>query len=254
MAGYGDFSYYYDMLTENVDYEKRCDYICNLLAENGIGKGILLDLACGTGSLSVLLSQRGFDVIGTDASEDMLTKAQEKKYDAAPDAIFLCQKMEELDLFGTINAAVCTLDSINHVTDESKVREIFRRVSLFMEDGGIFIFDVNTPYKHRNILADNTFVYDMDEVYCVWQNSTDKKTLLTEVSLDIFEKDTEEEEDVYYRYSEEFSEKGYELSQIEKWLTEYKFEVLGVYEELSKNKVGEKTQRAVFVARKHGTQ
>ena len=79
MAGYGDFSYYYDLLTENVDYEKRCDYICDLLAENGVGKGILLDLACGTGSLSVLLSQRGFDVIGTDASEDMLTKAQEKK-------------------------------------------------------------------------------------------------------------------------------------------------------------------------------
>ena len=251
MAGYGDFSYYYDMLTENVDYEKRCDYICNLLAENGIGKGILLDHACGTGSLSVLLSQRGFDVIGTDASEDMLTKAQEKKYDSAPDAIFLCQKMEDLDLFGTINAAVCTLDSINHVTDESKVKEIFRRVSLFMEDGGIFIFDVNTPYKHKSILADNTFVYDMDEVYCVWQNSTDED-LLTSVSLDIFEYD--EETDSYIRYGEEFSERGYELDLLKKFAEENRFEVIGIYDELTKESLKVTSQRAVFVLKKHGTQ
>ncbi len=254
MAGYGDFAYYYDLLTENVDYESRCEYICNLLAENGVSKGILLDLACGTGTMSMLLSDKGYDVIGVDASEDMLSVAQEKKMESGKDIMFLCQRMEELDLFGTINAAVCTLDSINHITDEKTVQQVFSKVSLFMEDKGIFLFDVNTPYKHRDVLGDNTFIYDMDDVYCVWQNSTDEKTLLTEVSLDIFEKDTEEEEDVYYRYSEEFSEKGYELSQIEKWLTEYKFEVLGVYEELTKNEVGEKTQRAVFVARKHGTQ
>ena len=256
MTGYGDFAFYYDLLTENVDYEKRSEYIRNLLVDNGIDKGILLDIACGTGTLTLLLAQMGYDMIGVDASEEMLSVAQEKKMEAGigNEAIFLCQKMQELDLFGTINAAVCTLDSINHITDEKTVQQVFSKVSLFMEDKGIFLFDVNTPYKHREVLGDNTFIYDMDDVYCVWQNSTDKKTLLTEVSLDIFEKDTEEEEDVYYRYSEEFSEKGYELSQIKKWLTEYKFEVLGVYEELSKNKVGEKTQRAVFVARKHGTQ
>ena len=245
------YIYYYDLLTENVDYEKRCDYICNLLAENGIGKGILLDLACGTGSLSVLLSQRGFDVIGTDASEDMLTKAQEKKYELAPDAIFLCQKMEELDLFGTINAAVCTLDSINHVTEEEKVKEIFRRVSLFMEDGGIFIFDVNTPYKHRKILADNTFVYDLDEVYCVWQNNTDEK-LLTTVSLDIFEYDGES--DSYIRYGEEFSERGYDLDLLIDFAEKFKFEIIGIYDEMTKEPLKEDSQRAVFVLKKHGTQ
>lgn len=254
MAGYGDFAYYYDMLTENVDYESRCEYICNLLAENGVGKGILLDLACGTGTMSMLLSDKGYDVIGVDASEDMLSVAQEKKMESGKDIMFLCQRMEELDLFGTINAAVCTLDSINHITDEETVKKVFSKVSLFMEDKGIFIFDVNTPYKHREVLGDNTFIYDMDDVYCVWQNSTDKDTLLTEVSLDIFEKDTEEEDDVYYRYSEEFSERGYELEKIREWLEEYKFEVLGIYEEMTKNEVKDDTQRAVFVAIKHGTQ
>ena len=252
MASYGEFAYYYDGLTDNVDYEKRCDYIRGLLAENGIGEGILLDLACGTGTVSLMLSRMGYDVIGVDASEDMLSVAQEKKMETGEDVIFLCQRMEELDLFGTINAAVSTLDSINHVTDADTVREIFRRVSLFMEDKGIFIFDVNTPYKHREILGNNTFVYDTDEVYCVWQNSTDE-SLLTTISLDIFEKD-EDDEETYYRYSEEFSERAYELDDIKSWLEECKFEVTAVYEEMTREAVGDKTQRAVFVAKKHGTQ
>lgn len=251
MSGYGDFAYYYDLLTENVDYESRCDYIYNLLADNGVGKGILLDLACGTGTLSMLLAQKGYEVIGVDASEDMLSVAQEKKYESEADAIFLCQKMEELDLFGTINAAVCTLDSINHVTEEEKVREIIRRVSLFMEDKGIFIFDVNTPYKHRAVLGNNTFVYDMDEVYCVWQNETDEN-MLTTVSLDVFERDGET--DAYYKYSEQFQEKGYELSFFEKLLTENRFELIGIYEEMTTESVKDSTERAVFVARKIGTQ
>ena len=251
MSGYGDFAYYYDVLTENVDYESRCDYIYNLLADNGVSKGILLDLACGTGSLSMLLSEKGYEVIGVDASEEMLSVAQEKKYESEADAIFLCQKMEELDLFGTINAAVCTLDSINHVTDEEKVKEIIRRVSLFMEDKGIFVFDVNTPYKHREVLGNNTFVYDMDEVYCVWQNETDEN-MLTTVSLDIFERD--EQEDAYYKYSEQFQERGYELSFLCELLKENKFELIGIYEEMTTEAVKDNTERAVFVARKIGTQ
>ena len=252
MASYGEFAYYYDGLTDNVDYEKRCDYIRDLLAENGVGEGILLDLACGTGTVSLILSRMGYDVIGVDASEDMLSVAQEKKMETGEDVIFLCQRMEELDLYGTINAAVSTLDSINHVTDADTVREIFRRVSLFMEDKGIFIFDVNTPYKHRNVLGNNTFVYDTDEVYCVWQNSTDE-SLLTTISLDIFEKD-EDDEETYYRYSEEFSERAYDLDDIRKWLEDCKFEVVAVYEEMTKESVKADTQRAVFVARKIGTQ
>ena len=252
MASYGDFAYYYDMLTENVDYDKRCEYICGLLAENHISEGILLDLACGTGTMSLMFADKGYDVVGVDGSEEMLTQAQEKKMESGADVIFLCQRMEELDLFGTINAAVSTLDSINHVTDEDTVKEIFRRVSLFMEDKGIFLFDVNTPYKHREILGDNTFIYDLDEVYCVWQNSTDEN-LVTTISLDLFEKD-EEDEETYYRYSEEFSERAYDLDDIRAWLEECKFEVTAVYEEMTRDSVKADTQRAVFVARKIGTQ
>lgn len=253
MSGYGNFAYYYDKLTDNVNYKQRCDYIHSLLTENNVGKGILLDLACGTGTLSLLLAEKGYEIVGVDASEDMLSIAQEKKLQTEADAVFLCQQMQQLDLFGTIDAAVCTLDSINHITDEQEVCEVFRRVSLFMNDSGIFIFDINTPRKHKEVLADNTFVYDIDEVYCVWQNTYNEKDCSTTVQLDIFEQD-EEDPDVYYRCSEEFCERGYELDEIKKWLEEVRFEIVGIYDEMTRNPVNDKTERAVFVCKKHGTQ
>lgn len=250
MAGYGDFAFYYDALTENVEYRNRCEYIYNLLAENGVSEGILLDLACGTGTLSLLLAEKGFEVVAVDASQEMLSIAQQKSVQCGKEIVFLCQKMQNLDLFGTIDAAVCTLDSINHVTDPKQVQEIFRNVALFMNDGGIFIFDVNTIYKHEKVLSNNTFVYDLDNVYCVWQNEYNAESCTTDISVDIFERD----DDAYYRYSEQFSERGYKLEELEQWLLNVRFEIVGIYDELTKNPVNAQTQRAVFVCRKHGTQ
>ena len=253
MPGYGDFAYYNDLLTDNVNYEQLCGTIHNLLADNGVGEGILLDMACGTGTLSFLLEKKGYDVIGVDASEEMLSVAQEKKIENGSDIVFLCQKMQELDLFGTIDAAVCTLDSINHVTDEKDVRRIFEKVSLFMNDNGLFIFDVNTPYKHKKVLADNTFVYDLDTVYCVWQNSYNEKDCSTDICLDFFEQD-ETDKDTYYRCTEEFTEKGYEIEQLAKWVQEFGFEVLGIPDADTLKPLGETSERALFICRKHGTQ
>ncbi len=253
MAGYKDFAFFYDLLMKNADYESRFDYIVGLLAENSIGGGILLDMACGTGTLSKMFAQKGFDVIGVDASEEMLSKAQEKKLEEDFDALFLCQKMEELDLFGTIDAAVCTLDSLNHVTEKEKIREIFRRVALFMNDGGVFLFDVNTLYKHREVLGNNAFVFDTENVFCAWQNALLEDGETTQIDLDIFESD-EEEDDVYVRYSEEFFERGYELDFLKKTLEQFRFEVVGIYDDMTKEPIKENSERAVFVCKKHGTQ
>ena len=253
MAGYKDFAFFYDLLMKNADYESRFDYIVGLLAENGIGEGILLDMACGTGTLSKMFAQKGFDVIGVDASEEMLSKAQEKKLEEDFDALFLCQRMEELDLFGTIDAAVCTLDSLNHVTEKKKIREIFRRVALFMNDGGVFVFDVNTLYKHREVLGNNAFVFDTENVFCAWQNALLEDGETTQIDLDIFESD-EEEDDVYVRYSEEFFERGYELDFLKKTLEQFRFEVVGIYDDMTKEPIKENSDRAVFVCKKHGTQ
>ncbi len=151
--------------------------------------------------------------------------------------------MQQLDLYGTINAAICTLDSINHLTIEADVIETFRRVSLFLEPGGAFIFDVNTVYKHREILADNTFVYDTPEVYCVWQNSLNEDDSV-DITLDFFEED----DGAYYRSYESFSERAYPLSEIENWLSAAGLSVMHIYDELTQNDINDTTQRAVIVA------
>ena len=245
---YGIFSSVYDILTENVEYERIANKICSLLHNNGVDGGLLLDLGCGTGTLSFILENKGYDVIGVDASEDMLMVANEKKYEENSSALFLCQNAEELDLYGTINCAVSSLDTINHIDSLEKVKKAISLVSLFMEMGGIFIFDMNTPYKHEKILGNNTFVYDMDQVYCVWQNSFDKEEMETKIDLDFFIKN--EDDESFERYSESFCEYAYPPEDILFVLEQCGFEILGTYDDYSDNQVNEETQRITVVAKK----
>lgn len=245
---YGIFSSVYDILTENVEYEKLAEKIRSLLSLNGADGGLLLDLGCGTGTLSFLLEKYGYDIIGIDMSEDMLAVANEKKYEEGSNALFLCQSIEKLDLYGTIDCAVCSLDTVNHIDSLDKIREAFRRVSLFMSMGGVFIFDFNTVYKHRKILGDNTFVYDMDEVYCAWQNEFSEDEMKTSVDLDFFIKDEDGEK--YERYGESFFEYAYDEKKIVSLLTECGFTVLGQYDDYSDSPVSETTQRITVVAKK----
>ena len=167
MSGYRYFSQFYDNLTFNVDYKKRADYIQSVLSLYDHDWGLTLDLACGTGSLTLELKRRGVDVFGIDGSAEMLSVAMDKAYDEDLQILFLCQQMEQLDLYGTIDTCVCTLDSLNHITDPEQLQKVFDRVALFMNPDGTFVFDVNTVYKHQQILSNNTFVYDTDSVFCV---------------------------------------------------------------------------------------
>ena len=243
---YDNFSRFYDFLTDNVEYEKRADYFCRLLSMCGIRDGILLDLACGTGSISVEMAKRGFEVIGVDSSIGMLNAARQKSYENGEQILLLNQSMDDIDLYGTVDCAVCVLDSINHLSDAEQVKRTFEKVSLFMNPGGAFAFDVNTLYKHKNILADNAFVYDLDEFYCVWQNNFNEEDGSVDISLDFFE----EEDGVYYRSCESFTEKAYDLTDIEKWLEESGFEVIGIFDDMTMEKVHPETERAVFLAKK----
>lgn len=245
---YGIFSSVYDILTENVEYERIAEKICSLLRSNGVDGGLLLDLGCGTGTLSFLLEGKGYDIIGVDVSEDMLAVANEKKYDENSSAIFLCQSGEELDLYGTIDCAVCSLDTVNHISTLEKIRETFEKISLFMNMGGIFIFDINTVYKHEKILGDNTFVYDMDEVYCVWQNTLNKTEMRTDIDLDFFIKN--EDDESYERFSESFSEYAYKAEDILKILGECGFEILSLCDDYTDKEVTEETQRITIIAKK----
>ncbi|MDE5992374.1 MAG: class I SAM-dependent methyltransferase, partial [Oscillospiraceae bacterium] len=187
MIGYHSFASFYDILTENISYRERAEYFDALVKKHGGRKNILLDLACGTGSLSEAFSEMGYDVIGVDSSEEMLNAALDKKFDSGHNIQYLCQDMTKLDMFGTIDVTVCALDGINHLPSFADIEKTFERVSLFCEPEGLFLFDINTPHKHKNILGNNTFVYDFDDVYCVWQNSYSEKDNCVEMSLDFFE-------------------------------------------------------------------
>lgn len=243
---YDDFSRFYDRLTDNVEYKKRADYFCRLLSMCGISDGILLDLGCGTGSMSVEMAKKGFEVIGVDSSVGMLSAAQQKMFENGVQMLLLNQNMQGIDLYGTVDCAICVLDGINHLPCKEDVIATFKKVSLFMNKGGAFAFDVNTLYKHKNVLADNAFVYDYDDFFCAWQNSFNPEDNSVEITLDFFE----EEDGIYYRSGESFCEQAYELSDISEWLEEAGFEVVGVYDDMTTDKVKPETQRAVFLAKK----
>ncbi|MBQ8767189.1 MAG: class I SAM-dependent methyltransferase [Clostridia bacterium] len=248
---YGIFSYSYDVLTENVEYERIADRVCSLLHKNSVDGGLLLDLGCGTGTLSFLLEKSGYDIIGVDASEDMLMIANEKKYEENSSAMFLCQRAEELDLFGTIDCAVSSLDTINHIDSLEKVEKAFSLVSLFMNMNGIFVFDMNTPFKHEKILGNNTFIYDMDEVYCAWQNTLDKENQKTDIDLDFFIKN--EDDECYERYSESFSEYIYDIDDIIEIIKKCGFTLLETSDDYSESPVSDTTERITFVCKKTET-
>ncbi|MBO4338595.1 MAG: class I SAM-dependent methyltransferase [Clostridia bacterium] len=242
---YSSFAKVYDALTKNVGYEKIAERICSLLRENGVGKGLLLDNACGTGTLSVLLSKAGYDVIAADKSAEMLSAAMEKNAEENAGILFLNQSMTGLDLYGTIKACVCTLDSINHLENFDEVTAAFEKVSLFTEKDGVFIFDVNTLYKHKKVLENNIFIYDEKDIYCVWQNELDGDSV--NISLDFFTKDKSGE---VIRTNEFFTETAYELEEIEKALEKAGFSVINIFDDYTDSPVTDTTERAVFVCKK----
>ena len=241
---YTSFAEYYDLLTSNIDYNEIAEYYDKLNKKFGGTKGILLDLACGTGSLSVIFSKMGYDVIGVDISPEMLSIAVSKEHEGIE---YLCQSMTELDMFGTIDGTVCSLDSINHLDGIDEVKTAFEKVSLFSNEGALFMFDVNTLYKHENILADNIFVYDTDMVYCVWQNEYAGEGR-TDIYLDFFAEDRDS--GMYDRYSDDFSETAYPPEKIREMLEDAGFEVCACYEYLTENEPTAESEKLTFVARK----
>ncbi len=248
MSGYSVFARYYDELTANIDYRKRAEYFHAIIRKFKTTKeNILLDLACGTGSISEEMAKLGYDVIGVDYSEEMLGMAIEKKFDSGLPIQYLCQDMRSIDMFGTVDVTICALDSINHLSSIDDVRKVFQRVSLFAEPNGLFIFDVNTLYKHREILADNTFTYETDNVYCVWENSLNRNTDEVKMNLEFFER---LENGLYSRSSDNFSEKAYSEETLENLLAETGFELIAKYGDDSFDSPAEDTQRIVYTARK----
>ncbi len=243
---YNSFASVYDELTLNVDYKNRAEYVQSILNRYGITDGLLLDLACGTGSMAVELSKMGYEVIATDASPDMLMEAQNKAYDNEQSIMFLCQRMEETDLYGTVRAVVCSLDSINHLSDVDTVRKTFDTLKNFVDDKGIMVFDVNTLYKHQNVLGNNTFVYDEKNVFCVWQNHLLQDERTVNINLDFFCKNGE----LYERFNENFNETAFTDEEITSAVESAGFRVLERLADMTENKPDDTTERIYYVIRR----
>lgn len=244
---YRKFAEYYDILTENVDYKSRMDEINSLFQKysDNTDEKILLDLACGTGSMSEEAEKLGYDVIGVDCSEEMLFEAVNKKYEKALDIQYVKQDMRKLDLYGGVDITICILDSLNHLSGFEDVKKVFERVFMFTNEGGLFIFDMNTPYKHRNVLADNAFIFETEDVFVAWENEFSEKDCKVDITLNFFEKTHNN----YKRYTENFSELAYEKEDIIKACEEVGFklmETIPKYEQES----DEQPERIVYVLKK----
>lgn len=244
MNSYEALSAYYDRFTEDVGYAGWADFFERVFAREGVQPRLILDLACGTGSLTRLLADRGYEMIGADASPDMLMQAMQNTMDCDPRPLFLNQRMEDLDLYGTVDVCLCCLDSINYVTDPDTLQKAFERVHLFLEpQTGLFVFDVNTPEKFARIDG-NAYVREDEDVFCVWQAAVEDG--LCAYQFDIFEHDGE----AWTRAQETHEERVYPLEQLAAMLARAGFSEIKTYGDQSFSPVRGGEDRVYFTARK----
>ena len=244
---YHEFAYFYDEFNGDADYDELYAHIIAELSAHGIHDGILADLGCGTGELTLMLAQAGYDMIAIDRSEEMLCVLQDKaaQLGLQQGLLLLQQDICNLNFYGTIRGAVSTFDTFNHIQNLEKA---VANAGFFMEKGGVLLFDMNTPYKHRAVLADNTFTFEEDDASCVWRNHYSELDKKVDISIDIEYLQTNE------RYHEEFCEYTYELSEISDILKRHGFTLESVCDGETFGPLGETSERYFFCAVKNYTQ
>ncbi|MBQ8966597.1 class I SAM-dependent methyltransferase [Ruminococcus sp.] len=245
MNGYGSFAKYYDALQADVPYKAIAGRIRELGLAHSSENEVVVELGCGTGRLCRELEKLGFDVIGVDISEEMLDEAENART-ADSDITYILQDMTELDLWGAADIIVCVLDGMNHLPNIEAFRRAVERASMFTCDGGLFIFDVNTEYKHRRVLGENSFVYDLDGLFCAWRNHC-REDGRVDMALDFF---AENEDGSYARESEYISEILISPEVIEQTVKACGFELIDVFDGLTEDPPCDTTQRELYVCRR----
>ena len=247
---YNEFAYFYDELNSEADYDALYRYVCGELAAHGVTDGIVADFGCGTGELTLMLAQAGYDMIGIDRSEEMLSVLREKadELGVLPRLLLLRQDLLELDLYGTIRAAVSTFDTYNHIGPLPRFEAALRKAAYFMEKDGVFLFDLNTPYKHKSILADQTFDIEAEDAACHWTNRYDEETGRVDIAIDIDYAETGE------HFRETFSEYSYPLDTVCALLRRYGLEPVKIADGEDFGPVREDSPRWIITAVKQYTQ
>lgn len=251
MDAYTSFAEVYDLFMDNVPYEEWCDYVCSLLGEEGIRDGLLLDLGCGTGSLTRLLAGKGYDCIGVDLSADMLEIAAEKQAADGTGILYLQQDMRSFELYGTVRAAVSICDSMNYILEEEDLLQVFRLVNNYLDPGGVFVFDLNTPYKYRELLGDNVFAESREEGGFIWENCFYEEEQVNEYDLTLF---VREKDNLYRRYRETHLQRAWELKTVKKLIRRAGMELVAVYDAFTRNPPEPESERIYMIAREKGKQ
>lgn len=248
MEEYTGFAEVYDVFMDNVPYEEWNTYLCSILKSYNIADGLVLELGCGTGRMTRLLSEDGYDMIGLDLSEEMLEIANNKEIDRQGKGhiLYLNQDMREFELYGTVRAVVSICDSINYITDEADLLQVFRLVNNYLDPGGIFIFDLNTRYKYEELLGDQTICENRDEGSFIWENYYDPEEAINTYDMTFYIK---EEDGRYSRYEETHFQKAYQLETVCELLEHAGLELLQIYEEGTLHKPSKTTERVYFIAR-----
>lgn len=245
MDAYTSFASVYDLFMDNVPYEEWCAFLCKILAQHGITDGPVLDLGCGTGKMTRLMSEQGYDMTGIDNAAEMLQIAAMEPGEVP--ILYLLQDMQDLELDGCVRAVYSVCDCVNYVLDEEELQQAFSRVHVYLEEDGAFIFDVNTSYKYTKLLAENTFAESRDEGSFIWDNYYDEEERINEYDLTLF---IPEGDELYRRYTETHYQRNYETATLLKLLKNAGFTDICVYDDYTDAPLCETSERAVFVAKK----
>ena len=244
MSAYENLASSYDALTYDIPYPEILDFAESILRSLGKAPKTALDLACGTGSLSCLLAERGLRVTASDISPEMLTEAYDKALGLSENRpLFVCQPMQELELPEPVDLAVCCLDSLNYLTDPADCRETFRRVCKNLTPGGAFLFDINSACKLRG-LDDQIFLDENEDTYCVWRAEFSESERICRYGFDLFQR----EGALWRRSFEEHAEYAYEVRELTDWLREAGFSDVRVYGDLVLRAPEPDEQRIYFAA------
>ena len=250
MSAYESFARVYDMFMDNIPYKEWCNYLTGLLKEYEVEDGLVLELGCGTGNATRLLSDAGYDMIGVDNAPDMLEIALEKKEEEGQDILYLCQDMREFELYGTVKAIVSICDSMNYITEDEDLLEVFKLVNNYLDPEGVFIFDLNTVYKYEKILGEQTIAENREDASFIWDNYYDEEEAINELALSLFVKEPSDSDDNLFRkYEELHVQKGYTLKQMKQMVANSGLTLLAAYDAFTHEPADEECERIYIIAK-----
>lgn len=251
MDAYTGFAEVYDIFMDNVPYQEWACYIRELLKEHGIEDGLVLELGCGTGTLTECMAEYGYDMIGADNSGEMLELAMKKKEKSGHDILYLLQDMREFELYGTVRAVISACDSVNYILEDEELAEVFRLVNNYLDPGGLFLFDFNTEYKYREILGEQIIAEDREDTSFIWDNYYDEDERINEYELTLFIAD-DEHKGLYRKYKETHFQRAYTLEEMKRLIERSGLIFIEAYDAYTRKPPGDGSERIVIAAREHG--